>query len=91
MTYSRQQLAADLRELASNEPKNRAGLDRWYEDARRVQDRIASAPDVTTGVPDFIWHYLSDADVRLKDPRYAQVQQEMLTELLAMLEGLTSQ
>ena len=91
MSYSRQELAMDLRELARGEPKEQAGLARWYEEARRVQERMASAPDVVTGVPDFIWHYLSDADVRLKDPRYARMQKDMLSELLAILEGLTSQ
>lgn len=26
------------------------------------------------GVPHLIWHYLDDADIRIRDPRYAEAQ-----------------
>ena len=86
MSYSRQELADDLRELAAWPVRSRAHLDGWYARAKAVTDKLMKDASVTMGMSDFIWHYLADADIRLKDPRYAQDQGASLAEFIAELE-----
>jgi hypothetical protein len=38
-------------------------------------------------VPEHVWHYLSDADIRLKDEGYAKVQREGIVEIIAELKS----
>jgi len=33
-------------------------------------------------LPEAVWHYLIDADIRLKDPRYARMQNEAMWGVL---------
>lgn len=85
MKYTRAELADDLRQLRMTEPQDKASLGKWNKEASRVREQIESAPEVILGLPDFIWHYLADADVRLDMPRYAEAQYELLEEFLALL------
>jgi hypothetical protein len=87
MSYSRKELASDLRALAGLVVRSRDDLDGWYAQARVVNDKLMADASVTMGMSDFVWHYLLDADIRLKDPRYARDQNERLSEVIAELEG----
>ncbi len=65
------------------EPTERAQLHSWYERAHLVSEHIQTNPELCSVVPELVWHYLSDADIRLKDKRYAKVQREALAEWIA--------
>jgi hypothetical protein len=87
MSYSRKELASDLRGLAAWPVRSRADLDGWYAQAKVVTDKLMTGPRVLEGMSHFVWHYLVDADIRLKDPRYAEDQNARLAEVIAELEG----
>lgn len=87
MSYSRKDLASDLRSLAGRVVRNRDDLKEWYAQAKNVQDKLMGDASVTMGMADFVWHYLSDADIRLKDPCYEQDQNARMAEVIAELES----
>jgi hypothetical protein len=67
-------LAAELAgELAGPEL-----IRRCTEVARLLQRNYAGEPDV----PHEVWHYLHDADIRVRDREYARVQLERIMGLL---------
>ena len=61
-------------------------LKTWNVEAAALRRAIEQRPEVTGRVPHFVWHYLADADIRFKDPAYAQSQQRQLREALAAME-----
>ncbi|XXF79110.1 hypothetical protein P2318_04990 [Myxococcaceae bacterium GXIMD 01537] len=85
-SYTRDELAKDLRLLLLWEVRSREDLKRWYAKSFEVQNRLTHTPPDRLNVPEFIWHYLADADTRFKDPAYAQMQNARLAELLDELE-----
>jgi hypothetical protein len=81
------ELAEGLRTLAVTPVSNRAELDAWYAAAKRLQDWMsAHAPELSGAVPHFVWHYLADADIRLKDSLYEVDQTRQLMEIVQALE-----
>jgi hypothetical protein len=87
MTYTRSDLARDLQALGERAVRTEDELDGWYSQAKEVYDKLMADASVTLGMSDFVWHYLSDADVRFKDPRYAKLQNERLAEVIAELKA----
>lgn len=86
-TETLHELAERLRALAATPVSDRAELDAWYAAARRLQDWMsANAQDISSAVPHFVWHYLADADIRLKDSLYAVDQTRQLMEIVQALE-----
>lgn len=80
-----QDIASELRRLQQSSPSQREGLDGWYADARRfTQWEHATFPEVR--LPPLVMFYLHDADLRVKDPEYRQMQDSALDELIASLE-----
>lgn len=73
-------LAAELTQLVEFVPVTKAELDLWYDQAQRLHES-----DLLLGVPHFLWHYLSDADIRMKDEEYAEMQNRRVIDLLAYL------
>ncbi|GAA5214790.1 hypothetical protein ACFSJ3_05700 [Corallincola platygyrae] len=59
--------------LLETEVKSKADLKDWYELAQSVE-QLASASSIE--LPHLVWHYLSDADIRLKEPDYGKDQIE---------------
>lgn len=45
----------------------------WYQRAELIKNVLRSS-SYEIGVPHVIWHYLDDADIRVRDPRYAEAQ-----------------
>jgi len=43
--------------------------------------------DLCNKTPEIVWHYLSDADIRLKEVLYAQAQRESLAEWIATIRS----
>jgi hypothetical protein len=76
------QIIAVIQRLADRVPRTRDELSvleaESVELALHIQKRTA-----LHDVPEHVWHFLSDADIRFKDPGYAQVQVESLREVLA--------
>lgn len=57
-------------ELIESEPNSLSELMSWSERAVSVKELMASdVGDIQ--IPHALWHYLDDADIRLKDDRYA--------------------
>jgi hypothetical protein len=44
------------------------------------------AQELSGAVPHLVWHYLADADIRLKDSLYAVDQTRQLMEIVQLLE-----
>lgn len=86
MEYSLSALAYDFRQLAEKRVTDRRELEAWYEEAKRVPDRIRADSAVANELPHFLWHYLADADIRLKDADFAREQNTELLRLLALME-----
>lgn len=86
MIYLRNELASDLRELSAHAVGSHDDLKGWYAHAQAVQAKLMQDASVSMGMSDFIWHYLSDADIRFKDRGYAQEQEARLFEVIAELE-----
>jgi len=58
----------------------------WYVDARHVQDALISVDGLGPFVPELVWHYLVDADIRAKDSAYREQQEALLRSFVALLE-----
>lgn len=57
----------------------------WYDQAQVIID--AKIRGANIGVPHFLWHYLSDADIRFKDGDYAEMQNGRMKVLLQHLRN----
>jgi len=71
-------LAAKLNELVEGAPSTKRDLVRWYEKAREVEDELIRPEGLAPSLPHFIWHFLADADIRLKDSIYAELQNKRM-------------
>jgi hypothetical protein len=80
------EIATELRRLLLSSPTSKDALAAWYEDSRRFSDRLdADFPGVD--LPEEVWHFLHDADLRVKDPQHKQMQDQMIKEIIADLEN----
>lgn len=82
---SLKRLALMLEQLMAMRLGDRKDLDRWYECARRVEDELTADGGLSALVPHFLWHYLADADIRMKDAVYASLQDAKMKVLVAHL------
>jgi len=56
----------------------------WYAEADRLREYLHhECVDVYDSLPHELEHYLVDADIRAKDPGYAQHQENILADLLS--------
>ena len=69
-------LIAALRALAALPVTNRKQLAAWRVEADRLTESFT--PDEEDAVPEFVWHYLGDADIRLRNPGYRADQESKL-------------
>ena len=76
-----------LRELSDSQPLNRTALQAWQGQAQEFRRFLEGQPDLIDSIPHFLWHYLADADIRLKDPEYRESQQSIVEEILGFLES----
>lgn len=72
-----------LRALADRPVASKADLDGWYAAAQQLQ--VGLPPGLN--LPEIFWHYLSDADIRLRDHQYARMQDAQVRQLIADLEA----
>jgi hypothetical protein len=82
MPTSRADVVAAVRDLAARKPVTREDMSTLAREsaalALHIQKRTA-----LHDVPEAVWHFLSDADVRFRDPKYAETQ---LAEIASILE-----
>jgi len=83
---SRSQLISTLRVLAMRDPASQEELDELVNDCASLSQHIQISPALASSVPKVVWHFLSDADIRFKDPRYAAMQLEGFRSALAKWE-----
>jgi len=64
-----------LQAIATREPKTKEELAQVEAESYVLGERIKMTPALHN-VPHDLWHFLSDADIRFKDPRYRKTQLE---------------
>lgn len=60
-----------LSSLLVEKIETKTDLKRWYALANSVEQLLL---EQATEVPHLVWHFLCDADIRLKDPSYGEEQ-----------------
>ena len=75
-----EQLITALRALSARPLTNRKELAAWRVEADRLEQSLT--PEQTDSVPQFVWHYLADADIRLRNPGYRADQERQLEQAL---------
>ena len=80
------QLISTLRTLAMRVPETREELTALERDCTSLLVKIQSCPNLGKEMPHIIWHFLADADIRFKDPSYAQTQLATLRKALTKWE-----
>jgi len=78
-------LETALRSLTAFVPTTKDEITQWYEQARRLKATHLRGGEDYLDVPHFLWHYLSDADIRMKDEVYAEMQNRRINLLLDYL------
>ncbi len=74
---TRPELIAALRALADRTPQTKEELILLEADSLILSERIGKSPGLDN-VPELVWHFLTDADVRFKEPLYRAAQLEAL-------------
>ena len=75
-------LAAELDRLRALPLTSSADAKRWRTEAAAVEQQLTSQfPNLD--FPQEIWHYLSDADIRAREPDYAATQEQMVAGYIA--------
>jgi hypothetical protein len=76
-------LITQLRALAARPLTNRKELAACRAEAERIEQSMT--PEQADTVPQFVWHYLGDADIRLRNPGYRADQERQLEQVLRQL------
>ena len=79
-------IADALARLMTARVQSEADLQAWYAAAQEFRDLVATQPiEVQRLVPHSVEHYLADADIRLRDPEYADAQQREMARVVELL------
>jgi len=81
---SKTELAQELAGLSRRVPQSKAELSRLEAELFVLGERIRKS-QICGEVPHFVWHYISDAEIRYKEPDYASGQEETLRECIREL------
>lgn len=77
------QLVAAVQTLRNKWPVTREQLRDWELEAISLMKRIGMHPALSDRTPEIVWHYLIDADIRMKDPRCREMQEQQIDAYLA--------
>jgi len=77
-----ERLAEVLSSLVNFVPETSDDLDHWYDQAKCILEDH----ELLRGAPHFLWHYLADADIRIKDEAYAEMQNRRIDRVLQHLK-----
>jgi hypothetical protein len=72
-------LTSALQALAARPLTNRKELAAFRLEASRLEESFT--PEQADSVPTFVWHYLADADIRLRNPSYRSDQERRLQQV----------
>lgn len=73
----------EIRSLVLSELAGELTGDALVERCTNVALALQNTPISEPGIPHEIWHYLHDADIRVRDRDYANVQLRRITEVLS--------
>lgn len=79
------ELVESLEKLLALKVEDKQSLKTWYELAYRTEEHIY-ANNLHDVIPEFIIHYLSDADIRLKDSEYSMSQNSEMKMIIEKLK-----
>jgi hypothetical protein len=80
-------IAAELRVLSTMPLDSENDMDACCTQADQLQHQLEMEyKELTATLPHFVWHYLSDADIRFKDKRYKQNQDAEIASIIQELE-----
>lgn len=77
----KRKICASISDLLEMEPTSKSEMMDWYDRAKKVKS-LMELDNGSLQVPHAFWHYLDDADIRMKDQRYAEAQILQTKELL---------
>jgi hypothetical protein len=77
-------IGLELAELVSVDPTEISCLPLWYRKAENLKAMMADL-NLTDSMPHFLWHYFSDADIRVKDDVYRSMQLKRIAILVRSL------
>jgi len=80
-----ERLGSALKLLMANQPKNRMELDEWNIKARDLEQELRKEGGLASDVPHLLWHFLADADIRMKSHSYRKMQDAQMQILCAHL------
>lgn len=80
------ELAVALEELLAFKPESKSELPHWYVLARNLEAKLVVDGGLSPEVPAFLWNYLADADIRLKDPVYRDLQNRQVRLLIRYIK-----
>jgi len=76
-------LITALQTLAARPVTNRKDLAAWRIEADRFEESLT--PEQQDTVPQFVWHYLADADIRLRNAGFRADQERRLQQVIREL------
>jgi hypothetical protein len=86
LTFNERLITA-LQALAAQPLTNRKQLAAWRLEADRLEKSFT--PEQADTVPHFVWHYLADADIRLRNSGFRADQERRLERVLRDLGSRT--
>ena len=80
-------LRSTLRALVEQEPSSQEEFQALEAECVALARHIAQTQGLGTYMPEIVWHWLSDADIRFKEPEYRSMQNQQLTLALQAWES----
>ena len=80
------ELGRQLRALAETSPLSRSDLAAWHKRSCNLELSLRQNAQLCDSLPHFVWHYLADADIRVKDAIYRADQQVLIYGIISALE-----
>lgn len=77
----KRRISSSISDLIEREPASEKEMRDWYDKAKEVKS-LMELDKGDIQVPHALWHYLDDADIRMKDQNYAEAQILLIKELL---------
>jgi len=79
-------LASELERLRALPLASKADAKAWLAEAAALERQLTTRfPDLE--FPHEIWHYLSDADIRAREPEYGAMQEQVVIDYITSVRG----
>jgi hypothetical protein len=80
-------LASEQERLRALPLSSKSDAEVWRPEAAALERQLTTRfPDLE--FPHEIWHYLSDADIRAREPEYEAMQEQVVTDYITSVRGL---